>query len=72
MSCSSSAARDDGSLGGKILRITPDGDPAPVWDDVAEWEWVEVADLTAALAAVPATFSPWLVQQWRQGAFEDR
>ncbi len=55
-----------------VFRAQTDGDPAPVWDEVAEWEWVEVADLTAALAAVPATFSPWLVQQWRQGAFEAR
>lgn len=55
-----------------VFRAQTDGDPAPVWDEVAEWEWVEVADLTAALATVPAAFSPWLVQQWRQGAFEGR
>ncbi|MCT2007577.1 Isopentenyl-diphosphate delta-isomerase [Micrococcus lylae] len=55
-----------------VFRAQTDGDPAPVWDEVAEWEWVQVADLTAALAAVPAAFSPWLAQQWRQGAFEGR
>lgn len=55
-----------------VFRAQTHGDPAPVWDEVAEWEWVQVADLTAALAAVPVAFSPWLVQQWRQGAFEDR
>ena len=55
-----------------VFRAQTDGDPAPVWDEVAAWEWVQVADLTAALATVPAAFSPWLVQQWRQGAFEGR
>ncbi|MBD4383679.1 isopentenyl-diphosphate delta-isomerase, partial [Xanthomonas citri pv. citri] len=24
------------------------------------------------LAAVPRAFSPWLVEQWRQGAFDPR
>ena len=27
-------------------------------------------DLAAALEAVPRAFSPWLVQQWEQGAFD--
>lgn len=52
-----------------VFRAVADADPDPVADEVAEWCWVTPADLTAALAAVPRAFSPWLVQQWEQGAF---
>ena len=53
-----------------VFRATLHGDPAPEEDEVAEWCWVGVAELTAALAAVPRAFSPWLVAQWEQGAFD--
>lgn len=53
-----------------VFRAVADTDPDPVADEVAEWCWVAPADLTAALAAVPRAFSPWLVQQWEQGAFD--
>ena len=53
-----------------VFRARMHGDPAPERDEVAEWCWVEPAELTAALAAVPRAFSPWLVEQWQQGAFE--
>ena len=53
-----------------VFRAVIETDPQPQADEVAEWAWVEVADLTAALAAVPEVFSPWLVEQWQQGAFE--
>ncbi|MCK6091203.1 isopentenyl-diphosphate Delta-isomerase [Micrococcus endophyticus] len=55
-----------------VFRAQMHGDPAPERDEVAEWCWVEPAALTAALAAVPRAFSPWLVEQWQQGAFEAR
>ena len=55
-----------------VFRARMHGDPAPERDEVAEWCWVEPADLAAALAAVPRAFSPWLVEQWRQGAFDAR
>lgn len=55
-----------------VFRARMHGDPAPERDEVAEWCWVEPAELTAALAAVPRAFSPWLVEQWQQGAFEGR
>ena len=55
-----------------VFRARIDGDPAPVPDEVAEWGWVRVEDLTAALDAVPAAFSPWLVQQHRAGGFGPR
>ncbi|MGC5049121.1 isopentenyl-diphosphate Delta-isomerase [Micrococcus porci] len=55
-----------------VFRAECDGDPVPERDEVAEWCWVEAADLTAALASVPRAFSPWLVEQWQQGAFDPR
>ena len=55
-----------------VFRARMHGDPAPERDEVAEWCWVEPAGLAAALAAVPRAFSPWLVEQWRQGAFDPR
>lgn len=55
-----------------VFRAEIDGDPAPERDEVAEWCWITVPELTAALAAVPRAFSPWLVEQWEQGAFSAR
>jgi isopentenyl-diphosphate delta-isomerase len=34
--------------------------------EVAEWEWVDPAALTAAASAAPYAFSPWLVLQLEQ------
>lgn len=45
-----------------VARVA-DGDPVPAPDEVAEWEWVEWADLVAAIQAVPRAFSPWSVRQ---------
>lgn len=53
-----------------VFRAVADADPDPVPDEVAEWCWVTPVDLAAALEAVPRAFSPWLVQQWEQGAFD--
>lgn len=35
----------------------------PAADEVAEWEWVDPAQLAAAVTATPFAFSPWLVEQ---------
>lgn len=51
-----------------VFRARMHGDPAPVWDEVAEWCWVEPAALHTAITAVPQVFSPWLVQQVAEGA----
>jgi isopentenyl-diphosphate delta-isomerase len=40
-----------------------EGEPGPDPTEVAEWRWVEVADLVTALRAAPFVFSPWLVLQ---------
>lgn len=53
-----------------VFRARLAGDPAPEPDEVAEWAWVEVDRLRAAVAAVPRAFSPWLVQQVAQGALD--
>lgn len=45
-----------------VARVA-DGDPVPDPDEVAEWEWVDWADLVAAIRAVPRAFSPWSVRQ---------
>lgn len=42
-----------------IARAASDIAPNP--DEVAEFQWTTVADLTAAVAAAPWAFSPWLV-----------
>lgn len=55
-----------------VFRAQMDRDPAPERAEVAEWCWVTVEELSAALAAVPRAFSPWLVKQWEQGAFSAR
>lgn len=36
------------------------GVPDPSADEVAEWAWVDPAELRAAVAAAPFAFSPWL------------
>nr|WP_246043271.1 isopentenyl-diphosphate Delta-isomerase [Tessaracoccus massiliensis] len=40
-----------------------DQDPVPNPDEVAEWAWVEWADLHRAIDATPAVYSPWAVLQ---------
>lgn len=35
-------------------------DPRPAPDEVAEWAWLDPAELRAAVAAAPFAFSPWL------------
>ena len=40
-----------------------DGQPAANPDEVAEWEWVDVDDLLAAVIRTPFAFSPWLAEQ---------
>lgn len=40
-----------------------DGQPVANPDEVAEWEWVEVDDLLAAVTRTPFAFSPWLAEQ---------
>jgi isopentenyl-diphosphate delta-isomerase len=39
-------------------RVVGVPDPSP--DEVAEWAWVEPAELRRAVAAAPFAFSPWL------------
>lgn len=40
-----------------------DEEPSPVPDEVAEYAWVEWADLVAAAASAPWALSPWSVLQ---------
>lgn len=40
-----------------------DGDPVADPDEVAEWAWVEVDDITNAVARAPFAFSPWMAEQ---------
>lgn len=49
-----------------VYRAITTDDPAPSADEVMQWEWVEPADLRAAVAATPWAFSPWLVWQLEQ------
>lgn len=44
------------------------GELAPADDEVAEWAWIDPADLRAAVAATPFAFSPWL--GWQLAAWE--
>lgn len=44
------------------------GDVAPADDEVAEWAWVDPAELRAAVAGTPFAFSPWL--GWQLGAWK--
>lgn len=43
-----------------------DGDVRPRTDEVAEFAWTSPDRLSAALAAVPFVFSPWLAEEWAQ------
>jgi isopentenyl-diphosphate delta-isomerase len=36
------------------------GDVSPAADEVAEWAWVDPAELRASVSAAPFAFSPWL------------
>ena len=40
-----------------------DEQPSANPDEVAEWEWVDVDDLLAAVVRTPFAFSPWLAEQ---------
>jgi isopentenyl-diphosphate delta-isomerase len=44
------------------------GELSPAADEVAEWAWIEPAELRAAVAATPFAFSPWL--GWQLAAWE--
>ncbi len=44
------------------------GDVAPADDEVAEWAWVDPAELRTAVAGAPFAFSPWL--GWQLGAWK--
>lgn len=44
------------------------GDVTPADDEVAEWAWVDPAELRASVSAAPFAFSPWLgwqLGEWR-------
>ncbi|MCS0500401.1 isopentenyl-diphosphate Delta-isomerase [Protaetiibacter mangrovi] len=49
-----------------VFTATLDGPLSPDPDEVAEWRWVDPADLAASVAATPWAFSPWLVEQLPQ------
>lgn len=40
-----------------------DGDIVAAPDEVAEWAWVDGAELAEAVARAPFAFSPWLIEQ---------
>ncbi|UTT63446.1 isopentenyl-diphosphate Delta-isomerase [Microcella humidisoli] len=44
------------------------GELSPAADEVAEWAWIDPAELRAAVAATPFAFSPWL--GWQLAAWE--
>jgi isopentenyl-diphosphate Delta-isomerase len=46
-----------------VYLVSLSQDPTPAPAEVAEWRWVEVADLVSAVRATPFVFSPWLVLQ---------
>jgi len=51
-----------------VFRAVVDRDPEPAADEVAEWAWVTLPELRAAVAATPFAFSPWLgwqLEAWR-------
>lgn len=47
-----------------VYRATASADPVPAADEVAEWAWVDAAELRAAVRSTPFAFSPWLVSQF--------
>ncbi|MGN6326591.1 isopentenyl-diphosphate Delta-isomerase [Pseudolysinimonas sp.] len=51
-----------------VFRAVVDRDPSPAADEVAEWAWIPLDELRAAVAAAPFAFSPWLgwqLEAWR-------
>lgn len=49
-----------------VFRATAVDVPNPATDEVAEYEWVELDSLRAAVNAAPYAFSPWLALQLEQ------
>lgn len=43
-----------------VYTAQAEGELSPAADEVAEWAWVDPAELRAAVAAAPFAFSPWL------------
>jgi isopentenyl-diphosphate delta-isomerase len=43
-----------------------DGPLSPAPDEVAEWAWVDPAELADSVTGAPFAFSPWLVEQLPQ------
>jgi isopentenyl-diphosphate delta-isomerase len=43
-------------------------DAAPVINttEIMDWRWIEPAELTAAIAADPARYTPWLKMEWER------
>lgn len=53
-----------------VFRAVASGDPDPAPGEVAEWAWTTPGKASAAIAAAPFAFSPWLVLQHAAGALE--
>jgi isopentenyl-diphosphate delta-isomerase len=53
-----------------VFRAEVSGELNPSADEVAEFAWVDPAQLAAAVASAPFAFSPWLRLQLAQGVFE--
>jgi isopentenyl-diphosphate delta-isomerase len=51
-----------------VFTAVAEGEPQPADDEVAEWAWVEPAQLREAVAATPFAYSPWL--GWQLAAWE--
>ncbi|WBU37297.1 isopentenyl-diphosphate Delta-isomerase [Homoserinibacter sp. YIM 151385] len=49
-----------------VFRARVSADPRPAADEVADWAWVQPAQLSAAVALTPFAFSPWLALQLRE------
>jgi isopentenyl-diphosphate Delta-isomerase len=46
-----------------VMRVTVDRDPTPDPAEVAEWRWVDWADLVVAAQVTPWLLSPWAALQ---------
>ncbi len=46
-----------------VFRVVVDGDPVPDPAEVAEWTWVDWADLVAVARHAPWSISPWAALQ---------
>ena len=46
-----------------VFRVVVDADPTPDPAEVAEWRWVDWADLVAAVGHAPWLVSPWAARQ---------